>query len=94
LTTQSLAFSSTIDVKSANHIGLHGGIGNWQWTDGTPVNYTNWDTEDGYPVYDRDCVEFHSTTEGTQDEWPEWYNVGCDDTGFTLLPLCQRDPTL
>ncbi|KAH7713424.1 hypothetical protein AAVH_19220 [Aphelenchoides avenae] len=72
---------------AAKHIGLYGNVGNWTWTDGTPVNYTNWQA--GEPVGGGvECTEFHDEYVDNADEW---YTVGCHLTGATLLPLCQRD---
>ncbi|KAH7714598.1 CLEC-51 protein [Aphelenchoides avenae] len=84
-----LEFANKTAANAANHIGLHGGIGKWQWTDGTPVTYTNWKTDTGYPDGAGDCVEFHDIDEDHPDQW---YDIGCDVTGYELMALCQRDP--
>ncbi|KAH7715728.1 Protein CLEC-51 [Aphelenchoides avenae] len=71
-------------------IGLHDplGIGLWEWTDGTPMDYENW--ADGEPQAGKQCVAV--VTKYGAHEWdPVWHTVDCDDDSQTYSFICQTD---
>jgi hypothetical protein len=44
----------------------------WEWTDGTPYDYTNWDTQSGQPDNpDHDCVAIGITR--------RWFDYACNE---------------
>lgn len=63
----------------------------WQWTDGTPLNYTHWLV--GYPDNRGACVYMMSTgaeTTGASDVsyWANWF--GCTSTYRALCSMPAR----
>ncbi|KAH7715723.1 Protein CLEC-51 [Aphelenchoides avenae] len=71
-------------------IGLHDpmGIGLWQWTDGTSMDYENW--ADGEPQPGKQCGAVFNKY-GAHEWDPLWHAVDCDDESQAYAYICQTE---
>jgi hypothetical protein len=73
--------STIVDPNDQGNITAYIGFtdvdveGNWVWTDGSPVDYTNWRTLTGEPNGTGDCTQFWPNNNGG---YAGWNDVECD----------------
>ena len=62
--------------------------GNWSWTDGTSVTYTNWYIYEPNNYNNEDCVNMWASGSG------DWNDLACNDSSRTFAFVCNAEGTL
>ena len=62
--------------------------GHWAWSDGTPWDYTNWDTEDPQVQYGTRGGQNNCTVMWADMTWWDW---PCPEDAYTNRFACQKD---
>ncbi|PAV87865.1 hypothetical protein WR25_08650 [Diploscapter pachys] len=79
------------DAEGYAWVGLRGPTkDNMTWSDGTPVDYTNWVADDGsFACYDGDCCSLMDGRSG------KWYFTDCkraEDDSLVEAVVCKATP--
>merc|ERR1719419_650910 len=59
--------------------------GNWEWTDGSPVDFENWARGEGKNHWSQDYVHFRKNAKG------RWYD---SDKNFKAFAICEKNATV